>query len=301
MAQYVVAAGDRAWFARCRRAWDLGAACRQGLEPRDAVNGDRETLARAMRDALAVHYFPGMWSWDRAIVEPLVFAAYDRADGPPGHRPLVEAFLRWATPVDQLTPLRVEVDIDVHVPDPVLPHTHLSTTDGAAVRYRDRIALVMVDVDDRSWIGDHRLVDEFASHDELVLDERGILACWAWDEIELATTVAGMQYTEIRVDPPAIRRTVVARSDVEKARAASRLGRTALEMLAPDLAIEPTPEWAHCSRCSFRTPCMAMNRGEDARAMLMTQYRPRGPDVLEEGRLGGVSWGMGRGAAPPRW
>ena len=33
--------------------------------------------------------------------------------------------------------------------------------------------------------------------------------------------------------------------------------------------------------------------------MLATRYRARGPDVLEEGRLGGVSWGMGRGAAPP--
>jgi hypothetical protein len=35
----------------------------------------------------------------------------------------------------------------------------------------------------------------------------GALACWAWDEIELATTIAGIQYTEIRVDPPAFRRT----------------------------------------------------------------------------------------------
>ena len=59
----------------------------------------------------------------------------------------------------------------------------------------------------RNWIGDHRIVDEFASDDELALDERGILACWAWDEIELATTVAGIQYTELRVDPPAFRRT----------------------------------------------------------------------------------------------
>ena len=76
-------------------------------------------------------------------------------------------------------------------------------------------------------------------------------------------------------------------------------GASVLEMLAPDLVIEPTPEWSHCARCAFRAPCIAMNRGDDPGALLATRYRARGPDVLEEGRLGGVSWGMGRGAAPP--
>jgi hypothetical protein len=297
MAQYVVTAEDRAWFGRCRRAWDLAAVARQGLEP--VAPREADGTDRAIREALAVHYFPGMWSWDRTIVEPLVFAAYDRARGPSDVRPLLDEFLRWAAGADRFTPLRVEVEIDVHVADPVLPDTHLSTPDGAAVRFRDRIALVLVDDDDRYWLGDHRVVDVFAAGDELLLDERGVLACWAWDEIELATTVAGIQYTEIRLDPPAFRRTAVPRSAVEKEGAANRLGRQVLEMLAPDLVVEPTPEWTHCARCAFRMPCVAMNRGEDPRAMLATRYRARGPDVLEEGRLGGVSWGMGRGAAPP--
>ena len=205
MAQYVVTANDRSWFGRCRRAWDLGAVARQGLQRVKAVDADG--MERAVLEALAVHYFPGMWSWDRAIVEPLVFAAYDRAHGPPDARPVLGDFLQWAVRVDRFTPLRVEVEIDVHVPDPVLPNTHLSTHEGAAVRYRDRIALVMLDDDQRYWLGDHRVVENFADEDELVLDERGALACWAWDEIELATTIAGIQYTEIRVDPPAFRRT----------------------------------------------------------------------------------------------
>ena len=42
-----------------------------------------------------------------------------------------------------------------------------------------------------------------------------------------------------------------------------------------------------------------MNRGDDAEGLLATAYDARGPDLLEEGRLGGMSWGMGRGAAPP--
>ena len=297
MAQYVVTADDRAWFGRCRRAWDLGAVARHGLEP--VTTPGTDDTDRAIREALAVHYFPGMWSWERTIVEPLVFAAYDRAHGPPEVRPLLDDFLRWAADADRFTPLRVEVEIDVHVADPVLPDTHLSTPEGAAVRFRDRIALVLVDDDDRYWLGDHRVVDEFAAADELLLDERGVLACWAWDEIELATTVSGIQYTEIRLDPPAFRRTAVSRTAVEKEGAARRLGRQVLEMLAPDLVVEPTPEWSHCARCAFRLPCIAMNRGEDPRAILATRYRARGPDVLEEGRLGGISWGMGRGAAPP--
>ena len=44
-----------------------------------------------------------------------------------------------------------------------------------------------------------------------------------------------------------------------------------------------------------------MNRGDDASVMLAERYRHRPPDVLEPGRLGGQSWGLGRGAAPPQF
>ena len=57
----VVTAADRASFHRCRRQWDLGAGMRQDLEPvRWPAIPD---LDRAVRDALAVYYFPGMWDW----------------------------------------------------------------------------------------------------------------------------------------------------------------------------------------------------------------------------------------------
>jgi len=69
-------------------------------------------------------------------------------------------------------------------------------------------------------------------------------------------------------------------------------------MIDPDVRIDPDPSWVHCTRCSFRAPCIAMNRGDDAEGLLAA-YDARGPDLLEEGRLGGMSWGMGRGAAPP--
>ena len=298
MPKFVVTPDDREWFGRCRRAWDLGARARRGLVPRAAPLEPDGSLVVALRAALAVHYFPGMWAWDRTIVEPFVHAAYEQAGGPADGRALLEGFLRWAATADEGTPLRVEADIDVHVPDPVLPDTHLASPAGDAVRYRDRIDLVLVDDDDRCWLGEHRVVRQFADDDELRLDERAALACWAWEEIELATTITGVQYTELRIDPPAYRRRLVPRSDVEKAGAARRLARVVLEMIDPDVRIDPDPSWVHCARCPFRAPCIAMNRGDDAEGLL-TAYDVRGPDLLEEGRLGGMSWGMGRGAAPP--
>jgi len=298
MPKFVVTPDDREWFGRCRRAWDLGARARRALVPHAAPPEPDGRLVVALRAALAVHYFPGMWAWDRTIVEPLVHAAYAKAGGPTEGRDLLEGFLRWAPTVDRGTPLRVEADIDVHVPDPVLPDTHLATATGDAVRYRDRVDLALVDDDDRYWLGEHRVVRQFADDDELQLDERAALACWAWEEIELATTITGVQYTELRIDPPAYRRRAVPRSDVEKAGAARRLARVALDMIDPHVRVEPDPSWVHCARCAFRAPCIAMNRGDDADDLLAA-YDVRGPDLLEEGRLGGMSWGMGRGAAPP--
>ena len=71
-------------------------------------------------------------------------------------------------------------------------------------------------------------------------------------------------------------------------------------MVSAGASVDPTPAWAHCRVCGIRAPCIAMNRGDDVAGMLAREYRARPPDELEEGRLGGVSWGMGRGAAPPR-
>jgi hypothetical protein len=298
MPKFVVTPDDREWFGRCRRAWDLGARARRGLVAHAAPAEPDGSLVVALRAALAVHYFPGMWAWDRTIVEPLVHAAYEEAGGPADGQAVLEGFLRWAATADEGTPVRVQADIDVHVPDPVLPDTHLATAAGDAVRYRDRVDLVMVDDADRYWLGEHRVVRQFAPDDELRLDERAALACWAWEEIELATTIAGVQYLELRIDPPAYRRRSVPRSDVERTGAARRLARLALEMIDPDVRIDPDPSWVHCTRCSFRAPCIAMNRGDDAEGLLAA-YDARGPDLLEEGRLGGMSWGMGRGAAPP--
>jgi hypothetical protein len=100
---------DRAAFKRCRRQWDFGARERQNLEPVEAVAGP--DLDLAVRDALAVYYFPGMWDWRRSVVLPLVLQGLNRSAGAAtGPVAAAEAMLRryfdWAPGVDRFVPCR---------------------------------------------------------------------------------------------------------------------------------------------------------------------------------------------------
>ena len=298
MPTFLVTAEDRAWFAACRRSWDLGARVRQDLEAVDVDDPGRPP-SRCVHEGLGVYYFPGMWTWDRAIVDPLIHAAIERGGGGDREKVMAAAYIGWAPTVDSFMPLHIEPDIECGVPDPDRPGCDLVADNVAIVKYRDRPSMLVLDHadDDAYWLVDHRVVDRWASDDELALDERGILACWAWGRFHLAMPIAGTLYNEVRIDPPSFRRTRVPRPQAEKDAAADRLGRAVKTMLAPHIDIDPTPEWSHCSRCSFRAPCIAMNQGGDASALLAGAYRRRPPDVLEEGRLGGVSWGLNRGAA----
>ncbi|MDQ3554094.1 MAG: hypothetical protein M3395_06780 [Chloroflexota bacterium] len=100
---------------------------------------------------------------------------------------------------------------------------------------------------------------------------------------------------------PGFRRTWIGRTQAEIAEAGRNIGLTALDMVDQGLRLYPTPAPGHCPSCAFRMPCMAMNEGADAdaAAILARDYRKRPPEVVERGRLGGVTWGLGRGAAPP--
>jgi len=108
------------------------------------------TVDRALHDALAVYYFPGMWDWDPAIVLPIVYQAFERSvreqcagrDLDAGQlaavqdaRGLLEQYALWAPAVDRFAPIRVACDVDVQVPDPGDPATGIVTPGGGAVRY----------------------------------------------------------------------------------------------------------------------------------------------------------------------
>jgi hypothetical protein len=71
-------------------------------------------------------------------------------------------------------------------------------------------------------------------------------------------------------------------------------------MLGAGPSAAPNPSDANCRPCEFLQPCLAMRAGRDSEFLLRSGYRTRPPDVPEEGRLGGSSWGTGRGAAPFR-
>ncbi|MGH9223033.1 MAG: PD-(D/E)XK nuclease family protein [Acidimicrobiales bacterium] len=340
---------DREAFKRCRRQWDFSAARRGGYEP---VASERPVdFGRAVRDALAVYYFPGMWEWNRAIVRPLAHDGFRRslqAQGAAGDdeaalvergTALLDRYFDWAPGVDDFVPVRVETDFDVNVPDPAQPDRHLATPSGEPIHYQGRIDLLAVDADDNYWIVDHRVVDDdWTDLDLLLLEERSSSFCWAWELFFLGMKIAGVIYNEVRaggtavvsgaVGPAAVRtghrrmyvqggpvpsdvltveggdfarRTRVPRGDGELGRLRAQLAAEAQDMTAADVRIYPNPSLAHCGACDYRPPCVAANAAGSAGAVLSESYRKRPPEVLEEGRLGGVTWAMGRGAAPPKF
>ena len=344
----VLTASDRQAYKRCRRAWDFGSPLRQNLEP--AAPAPTADLGRAVGDALAVWYFPGMWEWDREIVRPLALEGYRRAaaDWPAGSAVLVARgeellgrYFDWSPTVDHFTPVRVETGFQVSIPDPADPRRDLVGAGGQAVHFAGRVDLLVVDELDRYWLVLHRTTDHWAHLDELLLDERAAAFCWAWERAFLGMNVAGTIHNELRTDvdiaglPPVpplgatvpvpvsghrrmyvkagavegpaitregddvFRRTRIRRGPVEMERVRQKLGMEAREMTGDGVALYPTPAWDSCSTCAFRPPCLALDTGEDAAALLAASYRPRPPSVPEEGRLGAITWSIGRGAAPP--
>jgi hypothetical protein len=351
---YRIHTSDRTAFKRCRREWDLSSRNRSNLEP--IPRPGPFDLAQALRDALAVYYFPGMWEWDRSIVQPLVHQALDRsmrgqaeavADDQTlgetldrGHA-LLDAYAAWAPTVDRFTPLRVDTDFEVNIPDPATPGTHLVTPTGDEIRYYDRVDLLAIDSDDAYWVVQHRLVTHcWADHDALQLDERTIAWSWAWPPFYLGMQITGTMYNEIRADADELdmtvpqaaaghpqvhhrrmyarsgtvsgerlhaegtdvfRRTWIRRGAAELAAAGADLAAEASTATSTDLAIYPSPALEVCARCAYRPPCLILNQGGEVSAELSRSYRHRAPEPIQEGRLGGITWSMNRGAAPLRW
>jgi hypothetical protein len=271
----------------------------------------------ALHDALAVYYFPGMWDWQPAIVLPLVNQAFDRSvreqragselttaeqESIRRGRLLLERYAVWAPSVDRFAPVRVDCDVDVQVPDPRFPGQAVTVGEagsagaevggavggpavggpavggpavggpavGGAVRYQDRVDLVVIDEHNTYWVVSHRVVrGGWPDTGQLLLDEQCVAWCWAWEMSYPGMRVAGTIYNELHIDalagPPA----------------------------APG---QPSPGAA-------AGPRSAVTQHREAYAPpTPPRHPPPGtPEPVEEGRLGGSSWSMGRGAAPPRF
>jgi hypothetical protein len=100
------------------------------------------------------------------------------------------------------------------------------------------------------------------------------------------------------VEDGAFRRVVVPRGRAELAGFGERLAGQVRAMVAPHPSREPVPSVSRCAACEFRPPCLAMNLGQDPGPSLAAGYVQRRLDP-EPGRLGGGTWSVGRGAAPP--
>lgn len=351
---HVIEPGEREWFRRCRRAWDFGSPNRRNLVPFDTRGAG---LARAVRMAMAVWYFPGMWEWPRAIVQPRAMQAFEEAtaravapkDAVENARAMLERYFTWAPTVDAFAPVRVEADFEAGIPDPRTPGHELIDAGGRPVRYHDRIHVLIVDSHDAYWVVEHRLVmDGWADRDELLLAERPVSAAWGWEQFYLGMEFAGTVHNELCLngvggvtdegvaggpaarrprardfarsraksraeDSPApvgaevivqedagwFRRTWIPRTRTEIISVVDRLSAETVEMLEPALPLYPSPTPEHCSLCRFRPPCRAMNEGAGVEPILEGAYHSRQEGGPEEGRLGGGSWSMNRGAAPP--
>ncbi len=215
-----VTPADRASFDRCRRQWDFGAQCRRNLEAtqRPVV----PDLAAALREALAVYYFPGMWDWQRSITLPLVVQGFERNvdrqrqaagagedEAPwPEEREIgrntLSRYFAWAPEVDTFSPVLVEAEYEANVPSPADPGAGLVTAAGEVVRYRGKLDMLAVDAHDAYWVVRHRVVTgPWPPTDELLADTEMLTACWAWEQFYLGMAIEGIIYNELRPDPRA--------------------------------------------------------------------------------------------------
>jgi len=166
-------------FRRCPRAWDIGSRNRQNyvpIVPREVID-----FGRAIRDALAVYYFPAMDDWNRMIVRPLALHAFrrkvkehrasqearrslDAAEialwtrySAYGER-LLERYFAWCATVDDFESVLSDHELRAPIPDPFVAGRDLVAPDGRALRYVSRLDQLIAEGDEL-WIVHHRLAE----------------------------------------------------------------------------------------------------------------------------------------------
>lgn len=200
--EHWISAEDRTAFKRCRRQWDLGSPNRSNLEPVRAVT---EPLPGAVRDALAVYYYPGMWDWPSPIVLPLVRKAFLRSLGETGeHSPvarqggaILRHYVEVAPGIDDFSPVQIDHEVNGVLPDPRDPDRGLVDAAGLRVSYHCRVDLLAIDSADAYWVVRHQLVPRWQSIEALLLDEELLAACWAAEQTYLGMRIAGTIHNEV--------------------------------------------------------------------------------------------------------
>jgi hypothetical protein len=206
MVKYRITAAERTRFKRCRRQWDFASPHRRNLRSSAFVE---PALAGALKDALAVYYYPGTWDWQHEVTQPLVHKALERslaeADATgmlDQGAALLDCYDAWANAVDDFAPVKINVDVEALVPDPDDPERGLMVHDGSPVIYPCRIDLVAVDASDEYWAVCHQIVDEWQDIDRLDRDEQALSACWAFEHDYIGVQIAGTIHNEVRIGSP---------------------------------------------------------------------------------------------------
>ncbi|MDT5210464.1 MAG: hypothetical protein QOF67_2879 [Mycobacterium sp.] len=195
---------QRERFKRCRRQWDF--ASRRGLEPVEAAGS---ALPTAIKDALAVYYYPGTWDWQHDLKQSLVHKAVERSLNDAAAGTLIEAatvlldcYDAWASTIDDFAPVKIGHDVAGLLTDPAAPDRGLLAPNGSGVVYMCRVDLVAVDAADDYWVVRHQIVDDWQDQDALVRDEEAIAACWAWEQDYVGMQIVGTIHNEVRIGGP---------------------------------------------------------------------------------------------------
>ncbi len=249
---YVLRPREMAEFRRCRRAWDLGARIRQNYVR--AVLPRRFDFDKAIRDALAVYYFPAMDDWDRAIVRPLALKGFRRSlEQDRGNyeelaeltdeqerdfeealdlgEDLLNRYFTWAAPLDTFASIFSDQEYWAPIPDLANPGSDQVDAQGHELRLLGRVDQLFSDHNDEYWIADHRIVRNAWTDDEqLLLDVDGLTAVWATEQTYPQLRIAGTVYNELRLD-------------TVPGDAPSPSPSAALDALAEDRPPSATPGW----------------------------------------------------------
>jgi hypothetical protein len=213
---YRITADERARFKRCRRQWDFASPHRRDLEPVTAVESTAvegtatgSALRTAVKDALAVYYYPGTWDWPHELTQSLVHKGVLRSLSDQGAADLLDSAVAildcydsWSGILDDFAPVRIDHDVDAMVPNRHEPGCGMSTADGEPVVYAARVDLLAVDAADEYWVVRHVIADEWLDVDSLLLDEQAVAACWAWEQDYIGMAIAGTVHNEIRLTGP---------------------------------------------------------------------------------------------------
>ena len=195
---------ERARFKRCRRQWDFASPHRRDLEP---IHSADVGLFGALKDALAVYYFPGTWDWQHGLKQSLVHKSLERSlsaatDKLQAATELLDCYDAWASTIDDFAPVKIDHDVQCLLADPRDPEHALLTPNGFGVIYGCRVDLVAVDSCDEYWVVTHRIVENWLDTGILLRDEEALAACWAWEQEYLGMQIAGTIHNEVRISGP---------------------------------------------------------------------------------------------------